>query len=521
MQLESVDKRFDLIVIGGGITGAGILREAVRLGHKALLVEQNDFAWGTSSRSSKLVHGGLRYLKEGRFLLTRSSVKERELLLRQAPGLVEPLAFWVPSYRDFGPPKYALSIGLSVYSFLAGKKQHAFFGADEIVARMPNIRLERLAGGFRYLDAQVDDARLVQRLINESVADGAVALNYTAVNEIMRTERGRTEGVTVTDRETGATREISSGLVINATGAWAEKLHSSPDPGLHLRPLRGSHLVFPFDTLPLKGAVSFPHPVDRRPIFAVPWEGVVIVGTTDVDHEGDLSSDPVISKEEVAYLTEGLRTFFPSIEISSEDAVSALSGIRPVFSRGRRRAPSKESREHVVWVDQGLVTVTGGKLTTFRKIAHDALTAARPFLPSSPKISADAPTFSPVPEQPAAMRDISPKKWRRLAGRYGEMASTLIGMSSIGDLEEIPGTRTLWAELPFAAKHEHVRHLTDLLLRRVRIGLLAPHGGRDHLSRIQRLVEPVLSWDSARWEQEKTDYLEHWRRCYAPPKEGE
>ncbi len=520
MLLESIGKKFDLIVIGGGITGAGILREAVRLGHSALLVERNDFASGTSSRSSKLVHGGLRYLKEGRFLLTRSSVKEREYLLRQAPGLVEPLTFWVPSYTDYGPGKTALGIGLSIYSFLAGKKQHAFFETDEIAELVPSIRQEGLACGFRYLDAQVDDARLVQRLINESVAAGATALNYTAVDEIKRTERGRTEGVVVTDQETGATRDISSGLVINATGVWAEKLHPSPDPARHLRPLRGSHIVFPFDVLPITDAVCFPQPTDRRPIYAIPWEGAVVLGTTDLDFDGDLSSDPVITKEEITYLTEGLNTFFPSLGISPGDALSTMSGIRPVFSRGPGRAPSKESREHVVWVDRGLLTVTGGKLTTFRKIAHDALTAARPFLPSSSVKRTDSYTFAPAPEPPDEMKNLSPEKWRRLAGRYGEMASTLIGAASADDLEAIPGTRTLFAEIPFAAKHEQVRHLTDLLLRRVRIGLLTSHGGREHLDRIQRLVEPVLPWDSARWELERADYLEHFRRCYAPPKEG-
>ena len=368
MNLKDIDQHWDLIVIGGGITGAGVLREAGRMGLKTLLVEQKDFAWGTSSRSAKLVHGGLRYLKEGKFLLTRESVIGRERLLKEAPGLVEPLEFLMPMYAGRGPGKWAMRIGLTVYDLMAGKKRHSFRSAEQVTALAPGIKQDGLTGGFRFVDAQVDDARLVLRLIRESIRDGACALNYTSVVQVMRDARSRVVGATLEDAESHETRELSARAVINATGAWAERLHPSPEPGKHLRPLRGSHLVFPASVLPVGRAIALTHPTDRRPVYVLPWEGVILFGTTDVDHPEDISYEPAITPEEAGYLMHALEVFFPSLRISLADCISTFAGIRAVLSEGKR-APSQESREHVVWVDNGLVTVTGGKLTTFYRLA--------------------------------------------------------------------------------------------------------------------------------------------------------
>ena len=270
MSLEALPEKWDLIIVGGGITGAGILREAIRTGLHVLLVEQKDFAWGTSSRSSKLVHGGLRYLKEGQFWLTKVSVEERERLLKEASGLVEPLGFLMPVYSGQKPGRWTLETGLSLYDLMAHDKQHRFYGAQEFSMLAPHIKQEGLLGGFRFLDAQVDDARLVQRLINEAVVSGANALNYITVTEIRRNARDEVVGVEVEDTETHATKTFSTRAVINATGSWAEKLHPSPEPNVHLRPLRGSHLVFPSWALPVAQAVSFVHPADNRPYSLFP-----------------------------------------------------------------------------------------------------------------------------------------------------------------------------------------------------------------------------------------------------------
>ncbi len=516
MNLESLPEKWDLIIIGGGVTGAGVLRQAVRMNLQVLLLEQRDFAWGTSSRSSKLVHGGLRYLKEGHFLLTRSAVKERERLLKDAPGLVEPLEFLVPVYKGKGPGKWILEAGLSVYDLIAHKRRHRFYPVSEFFNMAPHIDQKGLVGGFCFFDAQVDDARLVLRLINEAVQSGGYALNYVKATRINRDSRGEVSGVDAEDVETCATRRLSTRAVINATGAWAEMLHPSPDRELHLRPLRGSHLVLPSNVLPIDQAVSFIHPSDNRAVFVIPWEGVVLVGTTDLDHKEDLSFEPAITEEEIRYLIEGAKTLFPALDISLKDCVSTFAGVRPVLSK-RDRAPSEESREHVVWKEKGLVTITGGKLTTFRKLSLDALKAIKPFIPAATSPDPDDPIFFAVPESPEEPYGLLPHVWRNLYGRYGESAHNLVRAAAPENRTIIPGTRTLWAELVYAAENEQVRHLTDLLLRRVRIGLLLPHGGKNCLGRIQKLCSPVLPWDKKRWKQEKKLYFETWKYAHSIP----
>ncbi len=516
MSLTEFPENWDLIIVGGGITGAGILREAIRMGLKVLLVEQRDFAWGTSSRSSKLVHGGLRYLKEGKFLLTKIAVEEREHLLKDAPGLVEPLGFLIPVYADQRPGRRTLEVGLSLYDLMAWERQHRFYDAAEFIKQMPSINPEGLTGGFFYLDAQVDDSRLVLRLIDESVASGACALNYTAVTEIVRNAEGEVVGVVIKDTETHETKSLCASAVINATGCWAEKLHPSPEPRRHLRPLRGSHLVFPSEVLPIIQGLGFNHPLDKRWVFIVPWEGAVLVGTTDLDHKEDLSIEPTITDAEISYLMKGLKAIFPSLDISLADCLAAFAGVRPVLSEGKQ-PPSAESREHVVWVNHGLITVTGGKLTTFRRLALDALKAARPYLPALKLPDRRDSVFSPVPEKPERDYGLSQQTWRRLYGRYGEDADTFVLMAAPEDLTAVPGTYTLWAELPFAAKNEQVRHLDDLLLRRVRIGLLTPYGGKAYLRRIRSLCKDSLSWDKHRWKEEIYRYLDIWIHAHALP----
>jgi len=516
MSLRELTENWDLIIIGGGITGAGILREASRLGLKVLLVEQRDFAWGTSSRSSKLVHGGLRYLREGKFMLTKIAVEEREYLLKDAPGLVESLGFLLPVYEDQRPGRRTLKVGLSLYDIIARERQHKFYKTDEFSKRIPFIKQEGLTGGFFYMDAQVDDSRLVLRLIGEALACGARALNYTAVTEVLRNADGDVVGVKLMDTETHETKALSSSAVINATGCWAEKLHPSPEPKRHLRPLRGSHLVFPAEVLPITHGFGFMHPRDNRSVFMLPWEGAVLVGTTDLDHKEDLSKEPTITEAEVNYLMEGIQAVFPSLHISLEDCIAAFAGIRPVLSEGDRPA-SEESREHVVWVDKGLVTVTGGKLTTFRRLAWDALKAAKPFLPSVELPDKKDSIFSKTPDKADNDYGLSDEIWRRLYGRYGEAANSLVQAAAAPDLNIIPGTHTLWAELPFVAQNEQIRHLDDLLLRRVRIGLLTLRGGKAYLKRIRKLCRHVLPWDRRRWKKEVTNYLDHWIHSHALP----
>jgi glycerol-3-phosphate dehydrogenase len=448
--------------------------------------------------------------------MTKIAVEARDRLIAEAPGLVEPLGFLLPVYEEQRPGKKTLKVGLTLYDIMARERQHRFLKANEVLNLLPILNPERLLGGFHYQDAQVDDARLVLRLINESISAGASALNYTAVTDVIRTGSGKAVGVEVTDVETGECGNMFADAIINATGCWAEKLHPSPEPGRHLRPLRGSHLVFPYEVLPLEEGFSFIHPGDSRPVFAVPWEGSVLVGTTDLDHDRNLAEVPNVSIDEVNYLMEGIRATFPSLDLRIEDCTCAFAGIRPVLSEGNLK-PSEESREHVVWSDSGLITVCGGKLTTFRKLAWDALKAAKSSLPAGINIHTKDPAFAGVPQSIEERFGLSSADWRRLYGRYGASADTIVQNAAPEDLARVPGTQTLWAELPHAAQNEQIRHLDDLLLRRVRIGLLTPEGGKAYLNRVKSICQNVLPWDRARWRNEIKMYKDRWNRSYNLP----
>jgi glycerol-3-phosphate dehydrogenase len=379
---ESIHGPWDILVIGGGITGAGILREATRLGLNCLMVEQHDFAWGTSSRSSKLVHGGFRYLKEGKIMLTRDSVHEREQLLHEGPGLIDPLGFLLTVHKGDFPGRWTFEMGLTVYDLLALRWDHAYYSSQDFQLLAPHISQDGLQGGFRFGDAQTDDARLTLRVIREAVADGANAINYVQAQNLIM-DGDEIKGALLKNMITGKQCESYARVVINATGAWADILRKQAGGTDRIRPLRGSHLIFPSWRLPVAQAISFLHPIDLRPVFIFPWENVTLVGTTDVDHSLPLQLEPKISPQEVAYLMAAVEYQFPSLAITLEDIISTYAGVRPVIGCGKLN-PSDESREHIIWEENGLFTVTGGKLTTFRLIGLDVLQAIRDRLPEMP-----------------------------------------------------------------------------------------------------------------------------------------
>lgn len=513
---------WDVVVVGGGITGAGILLEAARRGLRALLVEQRDFAWGTSSRSSKLVHGGLRYLKEGQFALTRESVHEREHLLRQAAGLVEPQSFAFGDYAGRKPGKRAFLVGLAIYDRMARQRARHYFERDAFLALAPNVATDGLQGGMVYTDAKTDDARLVLRVLQEARRHGGMAINYMAVESLL-CEGGRGGevcGVTLRDGLSGVRQEARARLVISATGVWADRLRSSDGvvaaASPRLRPLRGSHLILPAWRLPLAQAISLMHPADGRPVFAYPWEGVTLVGTTDVDHNDDLSREAAITRTECDYLMAALQAQFPQLNLNDDDIIATYAGVRPVIDSGKAD-PSKETRDHALWLERGLLTVTGGKLTTFRVIALDALKLAATRLPELQGRLAPQPVFSvtaPLRYTP----DLPPGQAQRLQGRYGVSAQALVDAAHDGELANIPGTETIWAQLRWAARHEDVCRLEDLLLRRTRIGIQLRGGGVDILPRIRAICQPELGWDDARWDAEQDAYLTLWSTHYNLPK---
>jgi glycerol-3-phosphate dehydrogenase len=511
---STLDQAWDVIIIGGGITGAGILREAARLGLRVLLVEQRDFAWGTSSRSSKLVHGGLRYLATGQFRLTYASVREREQLLKDVPGLIERLGFLMTVEEDKKIDRWKYTAGLSLYDLMALQWSHHYYDARELQMLAPPVNMDNLDGGFHYEDAQTDDARLVLRVLQEGLSDGGVALNYVRAERVLE-ENGQVTGVHLVDQISERSVDVHARGVINATGAWADHLRTQMGETKRIRPLRGSHLIFPAWRLPLAQAVAFDHPIDGRYVFAFPWEGVTLLGTTDVDHQAELNTEPRISPDEVAYLMAAAVHEFPSCNLTLDDVVATFAGVRPVIGTGKED-PSKEARDHVVWQENGLLTVTGGKLTTFRVIALDALRAIREQFPELANLNTKTSALDSTPIE-LAVPGLDQSIRQRLIGRYGTRTAALIGAAQPGELSMIPGSQTLWAELRWAARTEAVVHLDDLLLRRVRIGLLLPNGAAQYLPRIREICQVELGWDDEKWAKEEAAYLDLWNKHYGLP----
>ena len=519
--LAQLDQPWDLLVIGGGITGAGIALEAARRGIKTLLVEQRDFAWGTSSRSSKLVHGGLRYLQQGQVHLTRDSVREREQLLRQARGLVEPQSFAFANYPGRKPSRWLLQLGLALYDALAGRRERHYYASDDFLLLAPHIARAGLQGGVCYTDAKTDDARLVLRVLQEARDHGCVTRNYLGVQQLVRSGAGadaQLTGVELVDALDACTQRVSARVVVNATGAWADRLRAQQGAAPKLRPLRGSHLVLPAWRLPVAQAVSLMHPRDGRPVFVFPWEGATLVGTTDVDHRADLQDEAHITEAEVAYLMEVLDCEFAPLQLTRADVIATYAGVRSVVDSGKAD-PSKEVRDHAVWLENGLLTVTGGKLTTFRLIALDALKHLGALLPAARSGSPDAALFAPAPELPLHC-GLNHTQRQRLQGRYGAQARAVLECAQPGECQTITGTETLWLELRWAARCEAVVHLEDLLLRRTRLGLLLRQGGAALLPRIRSICQAELGWSDARWEAQAADYLALWQRNYSLPTAG-
>lgn len=514
------DGGWDLLIIGGGISGAGIALEAARRGLSVLLAEQKDFAYGSSSRSSKLVHGGLRYLKQGQWQLTRASVRERDQLLKQAAGLVEPQSFAFASYTGRPPGRWLMALGLALYDRFAGQSARHFYASDEFLMLSPHIAGDQLQGGLCYTDAKTDDARLVLRILQEAQQFGALACNYLKAEQLIE-HGGQIGGAVLRDQLSGQSMPVQARLVVNASGAWADQWAAEADSRYRLRPLRGSHLLFPHWRLPVAQAISLMHPRDGRPVFLYPWEGATLVGTTDVDHHADLNHEACISADEVNYLMQALQLQFPQLALSPADVLSSYAGVRPVLSGGAAD-PSDESRDHAIRSKHGMIHVCGGKLTTFRLMALEVLQLAGRLQPgrfaNAARDLPGEPLLKPVRAEHGGA-ELAYSQRRRLFGRYGNAAAELLAQAAPAQLQLIPGTETLWAELAWAAGNEAVVRLEDLLLRRSRIGLLLRHGGRDWLPAIRQLCQPLLGWSDTEWELQQQAYLQLIQQHYSLPAE--
>jgi glycerol-3-phosphate dehydrogenase len=516
----SLDQEWDILIIGGGITGAGIFRRAVAEGYRTLLIEAGDFASGTSSRSSKLVHGGFRYLRNKQFSVTRESVREREWMLREAKNLVKKLGFIMPS-----PPDRKISaqfaIGVVLYDLLAPKWEHKTLYKKKLKENCPLLDQMVFNKAYLYYDSEMDDARLVYRMIRETALMGGTALNYTKVTNLMRNKDGKVSGVVINDlsSEKLGDKEVKARVVINATGPWSDEIRRQVGAPARLRKLRGSHLIFSRERLPLKHAVTLLHPIDCRAMFAIPWEGVSLIGTTDLDHTYEIDKgEPFCTAAEIDYILAAGNATFPSLALTQSDVISSFSGLRPVINTGIAD-PSKESRAHVVWDENGMITITGGKLTTFRIMAEEALAAASPYLPNPIDLSKRVRYFNKLPSlEPKG--ELLTTELAYLLGRYGEETNQLISAAQKSENQPIETLPNLWSELRWAARTGAIEHLDDLMLRRVRLGMQLPDGGKNILPAIKSICQPELGWDDEKWQAEVTRYLKIYVRAYSPSPEG-
>lgn len=533
---NSQTENWDLVIIGGGITGAGILKLASQMGLKVLLLEQKDFAWGSSSRSSKMVHGGLRYMAQGQVGLTRESVVERQRLLKEGQPLIAKQSFVMSHYKKSFPGPWLFNQLLSCYDFIAGIKQHKFWPKSSYLALAPKVEESELLGGTQFFDALTEDARLVQRLIQESLQLGAQALNYAKVTKLEAKASNQQITVEVEDYESALT--INAKVVINACGAWSELLKKTcldaneadknKKAVMHMRPLRGSHLVIANWRLPVASVVSIRHAQDKRPVQVYPWQNVTIVGTTDVEHQQNMAKDAKISQSEFDYLLAAIAQQFPDANITEHDVISTFAGVRPVTTSEPSAAPSKEKREHYIEQQPGLISITGGKLTTFRLIAEQVLNIVCQQLSKSTQNDKNNADYSqllikacklPVLSQASADLNsrFSQESNQQIMACYGEFSQEFVNQSNKSYFNPIRYSRHLWAELIWSVQFEQVQHLDDLLLRRTRIGNVLPEGARELLPKIQQLCAPYLAWNDEKWQQEKTRYIAIWRRAYSLP----
>jgi glycerol-3-phosphate dehydrogenase len=502
------NETWDVVVIGGGATGLGAAVDAAARGHRTLLLEAHDFAQGTSSRSTKLIHGGLRYLAQGNVSLVREALHERGLLLRNAPHLVHPCEFIVPAYRWLELPYYRA--GLKVYDWLAGRlnlgASHRI-GAAEVIARIPTLSRRGLRGGIAYTDGQFDDARLAIALARTLSDLGAAALNYAPVTGFTR-RAGRIAGVVARDSETGEEFTIAAHAVINATGVYVDSLRRLDDAGIATAPLltpsQGTHVVIDRAFFPGASALMVPRTDDGRVLFTIPWRGRVLVGTTDTP-VADIPIEPHPQREEIEYLLDHIARYITPAP-SSRDVLSTFAGLRPLLRSAHRGvSTARLSREHAVEISKsGLITITGGKWTTYRRMGADAVDhAAR---------------VGDLAARPSATRDLKLHGWQ--AGLDASDGALSVYGSDRPLLEALAAERAEWsrplnasfpyreAEVIWAVRHEAARSVEDILARRTRSLFLDARASMEAAPRVADLLAKELGRDAAWCERQVSSFRE-------------
>jgi glycerol-3-phosphate dehydrogenase len=519
---------FDLVVVGGGITGAGVALDAASRGYSVALIEKSDFSAGTSSRSSKLVHGGLRYLQNFDLGLVREALLERSLLVKLAPHLVTPLPMIVPTFEGKRPDR-VLGVGLNMYDVMSWRRgrdenekwspeRHRIVDGSEVVELIPALAEREPTAGYLFYDCQTDDSRLVLTVLGEAERFGTVIANRSEVTGLVE-RGGRAAGVLVRDTVGGGEFELIAANVVNATGVWADRLRPQElydeEEVPRIRPSRGTHFTLPRELLDVRVGVIVPAGGGRT-VFVLPWLGRTLVGTTDNDYEGSVEHVPP-GDEDVAYLLEAVNEFFGTA-LGTDDLSGAYAGVRPLISTGDPKKSVDISRKAELYeTSSGLVTITGGKLTTWRRMAKLAVDRiverdGREAPCRTDEIQLGEPVDAGALPEAAGVDEDSRA---HLASRYGHAAHLVVRLAA-ADPELArrlsPDLPDIAAEAAFAADHEQGCTVADVLLRRTRLGLLDARRlcepGSEGVAAAARALAGQLEWDDARTEREIADWHE-------------
>jgi glycerol-3-phosphate dehydrogenase len=531
-------ERYDLVVVGGGITGAGVARDAALRGLRVALFEKGDYGSGTSSKSSKLIHGGLRYLEHGEIGLVFESVSERAVQSRVAPHLVQPLPFLVPVYEGARHGLETLNLGLWIYDTLAlfrAPRLHKTFRGKKAYDVEPSLRRDGLRGVIQYYDCCTDDARLVLENVLDAQVAGALCRSYSEVVALHRDPAGRVTGVRARDVFTGEETEVSAGMVIMAAGAWTDEAAGKLAVGTSriLRRTKGVHAVFPDAGLGLTHAITMTSPVDGRVMFAVPWRGRIYLGTTDTDFDG--TADEVYADAaDVEYLCASARHYFPDADFRPERVIATWAGLRPLIHDDDAKDESSVSREHELFVrDDGILIIAGGKLTTYRLMAKQVVARALAWLGKHDHAAMEGRSLRKPPTKTRALpgaEGLVDASWEGIQALGAELAAghglapeiaahlaTIYGVRARLLAERIAASPTLgermqpdlpyvWAEVEFAIEHDLARTVDDVLSRRVPLLLTGHDQGLDVVERVADLAAARLGWDPDRRARELDAY---------------
>jgi glycerol-3-phosphate dehydrogenase len=502
-RVRAHQKPWDIIVVGGGATGVGVAIDAASRGYDVLLLEQSDFGKGTSSRSTKLAHGGVRYLEQGNIGLVMEALKERGLLLQNAPHIVHDLAFVVPNYDWWEAPFYGL--GLKLYEFLAGKYgfgKSRLLSREETLQRLPTLKTDGLRGGAIYYDGQFDDARLLIHMVFTAFEQGATLLNYVEVTGFTKDSQEFVNGVLARDAETGEELRASAKVVINATGAFSDRLRQKAQPSAApmIKPSQGIHLVFGPEFLQAESAVLVPHTSDGRVLFAIPWHGHTLVGTTDTPVE-TAELEPVAMQQEIDFVLATAGQYLKKPP-RREDILSVFAGIRPLVRSSGSIATAALSRDHVIHIDtSGLMTITGGKWTTYRHMAEDCVDQAA--------------TLGQLPDAHCVTQHLKIHGVHADAKQLGDLA---VYGSDAAEIRKIvrsepklgrrlhPALPYVQAEVIWAVRHEMARTIEDVLARRTRVLFLNARAALEMAPTVAELMAVELGWDAGAKAREMAEF---------------